>query len=158
MERTEYPAGIKWTRQRRDVYQILLEAEEPLSAAQIHTRLEETAGEPGCAASTIYRILAAFEEHGLLLKSSWLGDDTLLYELDRGEHTHYALCLGCHRRLPLENCPFEHMHPHMTRLCGDFEITGHKLELYGYCGECKRKAGLQETLKRKRAKETSADA
>ena len=145
MERAEYPAGIKWTRQRRDVYQILLAAEEPLSAAQIYRRLEESAGEPGYAATTIYRILAAFEAHGLLLKSSWLGDDTLMYELDRGEHTHYALCLGCHRRVPLENCPLEHMHPHMPRPRGEFVISGHTLEFFGYCGECKKKAGIKGT-------------
>ncbi len=137
MEKQEYPAGIKWTRQRKDVYQVLQEAEEPLSAVQIYQRLEETAGQPGYAVSTIYRILAAFEERGLLTKSSWIGDDTLLYELNRGGHTHYALCLGCHKRVPLENCPFEHMHPHLSRPRGDFEITGHKLELYGYCKDCK---------------------
>ena len=31
----EYPAGLKWTKQRKRVYQILQEATEPLSAAQI---------------------------------------------------------------------------------------------------------------------------
>ena len=101
MERQEYPAGIKWTRQRRDVYQVLLEATEPLSAVQIYQRLEETAGQPGYAVSTIYRILAVFETRGLVLKSSWMGEDTLLYEFNRGSHTHYALCLSCHKRLPL---------------------------------------------------------
>ncbi len=145
MERAEYPADIKWTRQRRDVYRILLAAAEPLSAAQIYKRLEQAPGEPGYAASTIYRILAVFEARGLLLKSSWPGDDTLLYELDRGGHTHYALCLGCRKRVPLKDCPFEHMHPPMPRPQGDFEITGHKLELYGYCGECKKKVDRKGT-------------
>ncbi|MFG6358008.1 MAG: transcriptional repressor [Acetatifactor sp.] len=139
MERQEYPAGIKWTRQRKDVYQVLLGAREPLSAIQIYKRLGESAGETGYAVSTIYRILAAFEERGLLVRSSWMGDDTILYELDRGDHTHYALCLGCHKRVPLESCPFEHMHARLPQLQGDFEITGHKLELYGYCKECKAK-------------------
>lgn len=140
MEKMEYPVGIKWTRQRKDVYQVLWESAEPLSAAQIYRRLEETAGRSGYAVSTIYRILAAFEERGLLTKSSWLGDDTLLYELDRGGHTHYALCLGCHKRVPLENCPFEHMNPQWNRAQGDFAVTGHKLELYGYCRDCQQKS------------------
>lgn len=137
MERWEYPAGLKWTRQRKDVYQVLWEAREPLSAVQIYRRLEESAGASGYAVSTIYRILAVFEEQGLLTKSSWMGDDTLLYELDRGGHTHYALCLGCRKRVPLMNCPFEHMHPNLPQ--GDFEVTGHKLELYGYCKDCRGK-------------------
>ena len=35
-----YPAGLKWTKQRKRVYQILKEATEPLSAAQIYARME----------------------------------------------------------------------------------------------------------------------
>lgn len=139
MEKKEYPAGIKWTRQRKDVYQVLWEAREPLSAVQIHRRLEESVGQSGYAVSTIYRILAVFEERGLLTKSSWMGDDTLLYELNRGGHIHYALCLGCHKRVPLESCPFERMHFHFSGFQGEFEVTGHKLELYGYCKDCKAK-------------------
>ena len=42
MDKRDYPAGIKWTRQRRDVYQVLSEAGEPLSALQIYRQLEET--------------------------------------------------------------------------------------------------------------------
>lgn len=139
MEKQEYPAGMKWTRQRKDVYEVLTKATEPLSAVQIYQHLEELAGQPGYAVSTIYRILAAFEEHDLIIKSSWMGDDTLLYELNRGEHTHYAVCLGCHKRVPLQQCPFAYMHPHLPQTQGDFEITGHKLELYGYCKACKEK-------------------
>ena len=139
MDKRDYPAGIKWTRQRRDVYQVLSEAEEPLSALQIYRQLEETAGQSGYALSTVYRILAAFEEHDMLRKSSWMGEDTLLYELDRGDHTHYALCLDCRRRVPLENCPFKQIHDHLPGLPGDFVVTGHKLELYGYCKECRAK-------------------
>ena len=36
----EYPAGLKWTKQRKRVYEILKEATEPLSAAQIYARME----------------------------------------------------------------------------------------------------------------------
>ena len=35
-EELEYPAGLKWTRQRKLVYKILWEAKEPLNAAQIY--------------------------------------------------------------------------------------------------------------------------
>lgn len=31
----EYPQGIKWTKQRKNVYTVLQGAEEPLSAVQI---------------------------------------------------------------------------------------------------------------------------
>ena len=35
-----YPKGLKWTKQRKCVYQVLEEATEPLSAVQIYNRIE----------------------------------------------------------------------------------------------------------------------
>lgn len=129
----EYPGGIKWTKQRKCVYRILYYANEPLNAVQIYKRIGREE-ENDYAVSTIYRILAVFEERGLINKTTWLGDGTVVYELDRGEHTHYAVCLECHKRIPLSDCPFAHMH--LNAGAEDFTVTGHKLELYGYCSEC----------------------
>ena len=135
-ENTEknYPGGMKWTRQRKAVYDVLNEAKEPLSAVQIYSNLEKSEQE-AFAVSTVYRILTAFEEQHYVTKTAWIGDGTIVYELNRGEHTHYAVCLECHKRIPLEHCPFAHIH--LEQETGDFTITGHKLELYGYCKECK---------------------
>ena len=136
------PKGIKWTKQRKDVYEVLLEAKEPLSAVQIYNHIEKTDTSGNYAVSTIYRILTAFEEKGMVTKSNWMGDGTLVYELNKGEHTHYAVCLSCHKRIPLHACPFEHMHLHAEEEHHELEddgftVTGHKLELYGYCKTCK---------------------
>ena len=133
----EYPKGIKWTKQRKDVYDILEAATQPLSAVQIYHKIVKSDAEENYAVSTIYRILTVFEEHHLVTKTTWMGDGTVVYELNRGGHTHYAVCIECHKRVPLESCPFAHMHKHMPKATDDFEITSHKLELYGYCKECK---------------------
>lgn len=130
-----YPSGIKWTKQRKSVYRVLWEAGEPLNAVQIYNHTSHGQAGEEYALSTIYRILAAFEEKGLVEKTAWMEDGTVVYTLNRGEHTHYAVCLACRKRIPLQNCPFTHVH--LERETGDFTITGHKLELYGYCGECK---------------------
>ena len=131
----QYPQGIKWTKQRKAVYEVLWQAKEPLSAVQIYN-LVEKAEDSAYAVSTIYRILSAFEEKNLVSKTTWMGDGTVVYELNRGEHTHYAVCLECHKRIALHICPFAHVH--MEQETGDFTVTGHKLELYGYCKECKK--------------------
>ena len=132
----QYPQGLKWTKQRKSVYRVLWEAAEPLSAVQIYNLVERQADGEEYAVSTIYRILAAFEERGLAEKTTWLGGGTVMYSLNRGEHTHYAVCLECRRRIPLQSCPFAHVH--LEKEAGNFTITGHKLELYGYCEECRR--------------------
>lgn len=135
----EYPQGIKWTRQRKNVYAVLLEATEPLTAVQIYHLSEKLADGGEYALSTIYRILTAFEEKGMVSRTAWMGDGTIVYELNRGEHTHYAVCLECHKRIALQSCPFAHIH--LERETDDFTVTGHKLELYGYCKDCR---GSQE--------------
>lgn len=131
-----YPKGIKWTRQRKDVCKVLVEAKEPLSAVQIYNRILKKEEEVNYAVSTIYRILAMFEKAGLVEKSTYMGDGTVLYEWSKGGHTHYAVCLLCHKRVALRACPFEHLH--LDKDMGDFTVTGHKLELYGYCKDCVR--------------------
>lgn len=132
-EEIKYPEGIKWTRQRKDVYRVLLAAAEPLSAVQVYNRIEQKQDE-NYAVSTVYRILSVFEQRGLVTKTTWLGDGTVLYELNTGGHTHYAICLKCHKKVALKACPFEHLH--LENSPENFQITGHKLELYGYCENC----------------------
>lgn len=131
----EYPQGLKWTKQRKSVYKVLWEASEPLNAIQIYNLVMRDIDGEETAVSTVYRILAAFEEKGFVEKSVWMGDGTVAYALNRGMHTHYAVCLECHRRIPLRSCPFAHMH--LDPAAEDFTVTGHKLELYGYCRECR---------------------
>lgn len=138
-----YPQGIKWTKQRKCVYQVLSEAAEPLSAQQIYLLVKESGGQETYALSTIYRILSAFEENGLVNSTTWMGEESVVYELERGDHTHYAVCLDCHKRIPLHSCPFsighfgnrhgEREHEELS----DFTVIGHKIELYGYCDKCR---------------------
>lgn len=145
----KYPQGIKWTKQRKAVYEVLLRATEPLSAVQIYNHIDKTDAAGNYAVSTIYRILTAFEEKNMVTRSNWMGDGTIVYELNKGGHTHYAVCMNCHKRVPLQTCPFEHMH---LGECSDehgleqdgFVVTGHKLEIYGYCKQCKE--GILSTL------------
>ena len=66
-----YPKGLKWTKQRKCVYQVLEEATEPLSAVQIYNRIEKEHEGSDYAVSTIYRILATFEEHGMVEKTTY---------------------------------------------------------------------------------------
>lgn len=141
----EYPAGIKWTKQRKRVYRILSEAVEPLSAAQIYARLTPQEQEQ-YAISTVYRILAAFEENKLVEKTVWMGESVVMYELRRDGHTHYAVCLDCHRRIPLEHCPLHMSHKNTERETEDFQVISHKIELYGYCRKCSKNHEIKSAI------------
>lgn len=133
--RIEWPEGIKKTRQREAVFRILTQAQEPMSAHEIYRQIEKLETGDNYAISTVYRALAVFEEKDLVIKSTLMGDDTAVYAWKKETHKHYAICLKCHKLVPLSSCPFEHAD--MNTKDEDFQITGHKIELYGYCRQCK---------------------
>ena len=77
-----------------------------------------------------------------------MGEGTVVYELKHPGHVHYAVCLDCHKRIPLEHCPLHmsgvHAHSsgeenHSDDETDGFAVVSHKIELYGYCKECQAK-------------------
>lgn len=130
----DYPSDMKRTKQREEIFRILAGASQPVSAADIYNSLHESMNGVNFAISTVYRTLTAFEEKGYVAKSTLPGEDMAYYEWNQGQHKHYAVCLRCHKLIPLKSCPFEHAKIEPQE---DFAITGHRLELYGYCNACR---------------------
>ena len=132
MKEPVWPAQLRRTKPRLRVWEVISRAEMPLEVRELCARLEKL-GEP-MAVSTVYRVLAAFEECGAVTKTTVLGSDSALYALHEPGHEHYAICLGCHHRIPLKHCPIrESDGPE------GFCVTDHRVELYGYCAECRKK-------------------
>ena len=120
-------AGLKCTRQRIRVMEILLENAEPMTAENIH----DLAGD--MSLSTVYRIAEKLYEKGIVSKHTIQDSDKFYYEILLGKHRHYAICLDCGRMRHVSVCPVT-----STAIDG-FTVTGHKLEIYGYCDKCKSK-------------------
>ena len=116
--------GLKTTPQRSTVVNILLSAELPMCAEDIYNAADHM------SLSTVYRTLEALCECGVVKKESILDGDKMYYELNDGKHRHYAVCLQCGKLMHVDVCPV-----HNTNVNG-FTVTGHKLELYGYCKGC----------------------
>lgn len=136
-ENAEFPADMKKTKQREIIFRTLTRESGAVSVAEIYDSLARTMGCGKLAVSTVYRALSAFEARGYVTKSTLMGEDTAYYEWNKGTHRHYAVCLNCHKLIPLRSCPFEHAG--LEADAEDFTVTGHKLELYGYCSGCKGK-------------------
>jgi len=130
-----WPSGLKRTKPRENVLLILERAEKPLSAMEICSEIEK-AGESAWL-STVYRILELLVKKGVVVKISVMNNEMALYELNRFQHKHYAVCLGCHKIIVMDNCPMERFIPKIRD--ADFHVTGHHLEVYGYCKDCSSK-------------------
>ena len=127
-----WPPKLKRTKQRTQLLALLRESKQPLSAGQLFLILH-TQGDQ-ISLSTVYRNLEALREAALLRVMSLPGDDTQYYEMNRGGHTHYAVCEQCHQIFPLSSCPLPADFPDLV--AQGFQVTGHKLELYGICAKC----------------------
>jgi len=131
-EAGSWPSGLKRTKPRESVLSTLEHAQKPLSAMEICSVIEKGGGSAWL--STVYRILELLVKKGIVIKVSVTNSETALYELNRFEHKHYAVCLGCHKIISMDNCPMEKFFPHIED--NDFRVTGHNLEIYGYCRDC----------------------
>lgn len=117
-------SGLKCTKQRIEVMDVLNRANAPLTAENIYER----AG--NISLSTIYRIAEKFVEKGIATKNTIRDSDRFYYELAGNKHRHYAICLNCGGMKYVDICPVHDL------TIDKFKVTGHKLEIYGYCDEC----------------------
>ncbi|NJP41040.1 transcriptional repressor [Oscillospiraceae bacterium HV4-5-C5C] len=132
----DWPAGVRKTRQREAIWDVLQQASAPLSARDIAARL----GAEGAEAwlSTVYRTLDLLVSRGSVTRIARLDSDMAVYSLQHAGHRHYAVCLKCHKIIPMTNCPMDEFIPRLEDR--NFLVLGHQLELYGYCSSCKAEA------------------
>lgn len=126
-----WPAGVKRTRQRESVIAVLKNADKPLSAADISSKMEKS-GDTAWM-STIYRVLELFVNKGVIIKTNVM-NEMAVYELNRFEHKHYAVCMSCRKIIAMENCPMEEFIPELED--EGFHVMGHNLEVFGFCQDC----------------------
>lgn len=122
--------GFKHSKHREAILDVLSKSDNPLTAQELHEKI-------GVSIPTVYRILEQLCEKGIVAKRAILDSKTSSYEISG--HRHYAVCLGCKKIKPLSVCPFEHIDDEVDS--DGFEVTGHKIEVYGYCRECRKNRG-----------------
>ncbi len=126
MESLMKEKGIKKTLQREAVYTALKNSDRPLTAEEIFKNTK------GISLATVYRTLDTFAEKGVIEKLTFEDSEKKFYELSGNAHRHYAVCLSCRHMEYVNVCPVHDLS------IDNFEITGHRLEIYGYCQECRK--------------------
>lgn len=134
-KQNDWPTGLKKTKPRESVLSVLEHAEKPLSAMDICSQIEKDGNTVWL--STIYRILELLVKKNVVVKLTVMNSEMAVYELNRFQHRHYAVCLSCRKIVSMDNCPMEKFVPRLQD--NDFHVTGHNLEIYGYCKNCSPK-------------------
>jgi len=127
--------GLRITDVRVKVLEILDDAESPMTVEDVFTCLRNMMIPANL--STVYRTMDVLLKNGLIAKTTLLDCNKSMYEYKRVEHKHHLVCIACNRMISLEDCPINDEYAReMCRRQG-FELTGHKLEIYGLCPKCK---------------------
>lgn len=129
-------SGLKSTKQRKAILEVLNSMELPATAEDVFLGLKDI--DAAANLSTVYRTLEALSEQDIIRKISIVGEEKAFYEMLKASHRHFLICVNCKKMLPISGCPLEKYEKSLEEKT-DFEISGHSLNLYGYCPACKHK-------------------
>jgi len=127
--------GLKKTKQRTAILELLKKSTQPVSAEVIYENLIKKNIQ--VSLSTVYRTLETLVLKELITKINLTGDSKFLFELNRMVHSHYLRCIGCKKIITINHCQLKGYEEHLAHETG-FSIMGHKLDIYGYCPECRK--------------------
>src|ERR1700719_3476786 len=131
--------GIRMTRQRRVILQVMDDAEQHLDVDQILARAQKI--DSGVHLVTVYRTTDLLKKQGLIdeLDLLHLRGDRHYYETHGPrDHIHVA-CLRCGKGREFERRLYE---PLKSQIARDFhmKVTVSRTEVGGYCAECLEKS------------------
>ena len=127
-------AGLKATRQRRLIARAFFATNTHISAEALYRRVSGRDRRIGLV--TVYRTLKLLKEAGLAHERQF-GEGRALFEHASSERHHdHMICTECGKITEFENCEIEALQEQVARRFG-FNLRYHKLELYGFCRECR---------------------
>jgi Fur family ferric uptake transcriptional regulator len=129
--------GVRLTRPRRAVLNVVADMQRPVSAADIYSRLRGHAVDLG----SVYRTIALLCRLDVMRLTD-SSDGTQRFELSEQftGHHHHLVCRRCGDVQDLHGCVLRK--PVLARLerrirrTTRFQVMDHDLRLYGVCGRC----------------------
>lgn len=126
--------GYKITPQRRAIIEVLAEAPLALKACEIWEKVKQEY--PDTSQDTIYRNLTLLVDLSIVQQIYLRSKETSRFEINIPHH-HHLICLKCGCYYCLEGCLVDEQDLKAAKQKG-FTVSGHALELYGYCLSCQK--------------------
>ncbi len=126
--------GLKFTRQRDIIAAEFLRAGKHMTAEDLYRKINRKHHDIGF--TTVYRTLKLLAQSGLAVERVF-ADNLKRYEpLSAGDHHDHLICIACGSITEFEDMKIERLQEMVAEEFG-FETVVHKMELYGYCSQCK---------------------
>ncbi len=122
--------GLKATLPRLKILDVFQKGDQRhMTAEDVFRVLLEERSDIGLA--TVYRVLAQFEQAGILSRSHFEAGKAV-YELNEGTHHDHMVCLDCGRVEEFYDAEIE-KRQHAVAKAKGFAIADHALSLYAHC-------------------------
>lgn len=120
----------KRTKNREMMLTFFAQNDRYITAGEVKNFMAST--NPGISFDTIYRNLATYTELGILEETELFGERHFRMHCTPGVHHHHFICTLCGKTRSLPDCPMDMISVDLR----DYEIEGHKFEVYGKCPNC----------------------
>ena len=140
--------GLTLTRQRRVIYECLVEATDHPTAEQLHERIHVSL--PNLSLATVYKALHLFSELGLA-RGVATPDGRARFDAQACPH-HHLRCRRCGMLVDVYDRRLDVQVPPAVAAATGFEITASEVQLAGVCPACRDRDDGHEvaTLRRRR--------
>lgn len=125
--------GLKKTKNRELILKALEKQSHPVTAEELFFSFKKK----DINLSTVYRTLNTFEQAGLVHREVNENKENI-YSLQQEEDSHILVCTKCHKRVPLQGCPYHEVNEEIEKMTG-FLLKDQNIEIYGLCPECQKK-------------------
>ena len=126
LEQAMRDAGLRMTRQRAVLAEVLGSADDHPDAAELHKRVQ--ARDAGVSLATVYRTLTELEQQGIIQRHSFEGASARFETSDPAHHDH-MIDVETGSVVEFRSDRIERLQAEIAAEMG-FEIVHHRLELY----------------------------
>ncbi|AZK48927.1 Fur family transcriptional regulator [Paenibacillus lentus] len=125
-------SGVRITPQRHAILTFLMESMGHPTADEIYRALAPRF--PNMSVATVYNNLKMFIEAGMVRELTY-GDNSSRFDADVSNHYH-VICEKCGKIKDFTYSSLEDVEQKAEEMTG-FQVHGHRMELYGVCGDCR---------------------
>jgi Fur family ferric uptake transcriptional regulator len=125
---------LKSTAQRDTIAKVFLESQRHISVEELYNEVRRR--NPRIGYATVYRTMKLLTECGVAAERHFR-DGEARYESAEKQHHDHLICEHCGKIVEFEEPRIEALQEETAKRLG-FQFTGHKMELYGLCRDCRR--------------------
>ncbi|EKE32565.1 Fur family transcriptional regulator [Salimicrobium jeotgali] len=125
-------SGVRITPQRHAVLEFLVQSMSHPTADDIYKALEHKF--PNMSVATVYNNLRVLKEIGLVRELTY-GDSSSRFDCNTTDHYH-AICESCGKIVDFHYPSLDEVESLAEQVTG-FNVSHHRMEVYGTCPECR---------------------